>query len=131
MALPDGEKLALLGDGERRAGMDRLAQQTEGPPRSIAHWAANRIEESNVPGARGRMVGELATEQSRSARDVLAEHDDLAARPRPGRRLLPKARLGLTRSADPRRRVRRGSSPRHDGLVLVRDDDARPRGPRA
>jgi N-acyl-D-aspartate/D-glutamate deacylase len=73
MALPDKEKLAMLRDPAGRAEMDRLAQATEGPPRSIAHWAAYRIEESDVAGAKGRMVGELATEQGRAAWDVLAD----------------------------------------------------------
>jgi N-acyl-D-aspartate/D-glutamate deacylase len=73
MALPDARKLAELSDPTGRAEMDRLAQETDGPSRSIAHWAAYRVEESSVPGAKGRMVGELATEQRRAAWDVLAD----------------------------------------------------------
>jgi N-acyl-D-aspartate/D-glutamate deacylase len=73
MALPDAAKLAMLSEREGRSEMDRLAQDTDGPSRSIAHWAAYRVEESSVPGAKGRMVGELATEQSRTAWDVLAD----------------------------------------------------------
>ena len=73
MALPDNEKLAMLRDPAGRAEMNRLAQLTEGPSRSIGHWAAYRIEESDVPGARGRMVGQLAAEQGRDAWDVLAD----------------------------------------------------------
>src|ERR1700722_9289299 len=73
MAWPDKEKLDMLRDPSGRAELDRLAQLTEGPSRAIAHWAAYRIEESGVPGAQGRMVGELATEQGRSAWDILAD----------------------------------------------------------
>jgi N-acyl-D-aspartate/D-glutamate deacylase len=73
MALPDKEKLDVLRDPSGRAELDRLAQLTEGPNRAIAHWTAYRIEESSVPGAQGRLVGELATEQGKRAWDVLAE----------------------------------------------------------
>jgi N-acyl-D-aspartate/D-glutamate deacylase len=74
MALPDKDKLAMLRDPAGRAEMDRLAQLTpRGPSRSVAHWGAYRIVESDVPGARGRIVGELATEQGRAAWDVLAD----------------------------------------------------------
>ncbi len=90
MALPDKEKLAMLRDPAGRAEMDRLAQLTEGPTRSVAYWTGYRIEESGVPGAKGRMVGELATEQGRAAWDVLADlvvADELRtviSRPDPG-----------------------------------------------
>jgi len=73
MALPDQEKLAMLRDPASRAEMDRLAQATDGPTRALGHWASYRIEETGVAGAKGRMVGELATEQGRSAWDVLAD----------------------------------------------------------
>ena len=73
MALPDKEKLDLLRDPSGRAELDRLAQLTDGPSRAIAHWAAYRIEESSVPGAQGRLVGELATERGQAAWDVLAD----------------------------------------------------------
>jgi N-acyl-D-aspartate/D-glutamate deacylase len=90
MALPDKEKLAMLRDPAGRAEMDRLAQLTEGPTRTIAHWAGYRIEESGVEGAKGRLVGELASEQGRDAWDVLADlvvADELKtviAKPDPG-----------------------------------------------
>jgi N-acyl-D-aspartate/D-glutamate deacylase len=90
MALSDKEKLAMLRDPAGRAEMDRLAQLTEGPTRSIAHWRAYRIEESDVPGAKGRIVGQLATDQGRDAWDVLADlvvADELRtviSRPDPG-----------------------------------------------
>jgi N-acyl-D-aspartate/D-glutamate deacylase len=53
--------------------MDRQAHLTDGTARSIAHWASYRVEESGVEGAKGRMVGELATNQGRGAWDVLAD----------------------------------------------------------
>jgi N-acyl-D-aspartate/D-glutamate deacylase len=73
MALPDSEKLAMLRDPVGRLEMDRQAQLTDGTARSIAHWASYRVEESGVEGAKGRMVGELATNQGRGAWDVLAD----------------------------------------------------------
>jgi N-acyl-D-aspartate/D-glutamate deacylase len=73
MALPDEEKLKMLQDPAGRAEMDRLAQLTRRPTRTIAHWGAYRIEQSDVPGAAGRMVGELAAEQARPPWDVLAD----------------------------------------------------------
>ena len=90
----------------RRAEMDRLAQLTEGPSRSIAHWAAYRVEATSDRGAKGRMLGELGQRKRKVRLHVLADlvvADGLRtviSKPGPRSRTTPaKARRRLARSA--------------------------------
>jgi N-acyl-D-aspartate/D-glutamate deacylase len=73
MALSEQEKLVRLSNPASRAEMDRLAQSAEGPTRSVANWAAYRIEESLDPSLVGRTVGEIGAERRISPWDALAD----------------------------------------------------------
>ena len=76
MALPPEEKLAMLRDPKGREEMNRLAQSTEGPTRSIGNWAAYILLETFTDKWKpyqGRLIGDIAKELGRDAWDVLAD----------------------------------------------------------
>ncbi len=83
MALPPEEKLAMLRDPKGREEMNRLAQSTEGPTRSIGNWGAYILLETFTEKWKpyqGRLIGDIAKEIGRDAWDVLADivvDDDL------------------------------------------------------
>ena len=76
MALPPEEKLAMLRDPKGREEMNRLAQSTEGPTRSIGNWAAYILLETFTDKWKpyeGRLIGDIAKELGRDPWDVLAD----------------------------------------------------------
>jgi N-acyl-D-aspartate/D-glutamate deacylase len=76
MALPPEEKLAMLRDPKGREEMNRLAQSTEGPTRSIGNWASYILLETFTDAWKpheGKLIGEIAKELGRDAWDVLAD----------------------------------------------------------
>ena len=76
MALPPGEKLAMMRDPAGRARMNDLAQATEGSVRAIANWGTYVIMETFSPDYKrfiGRAIGEVATELGKSAWDTLCD----------------------------------------------------------
>ena len=76
MALPPEEKMAMLRDPKGREEMNRLAQSTEGPTRSIGNWAAYILLETFTDKWKpyeGRLIGDIAKELGRDAWDVLAD----------------------------------------------------------
>lgn len=76
MALPPEEKLRQLRDPEIRAEWNRLAQSAQGNLITIGNWGGFSLLETFAPENKqyeGRIVGEIATEQGRSAWDVLAD----------------------------------------------------------
>jgi N-acyl-D-aspartate/D-glutamate deacylase len=75
MALPDGEKLAMMSDPSGREEMNRLAQSAQGPMRSYANWSSYVIVESFSEDTRrftGMTVGEVARTLDMSPWDALA-----------------------------------------------------------
>jgi N-acyl-D-aspartate/D-glutamate deacylase len=76
MALPDGDKIALLSDPQARRRLDEQAQSQGGPMRSMANWAAYEIVDVHDPANRvlvGRTVGELSRERGTSPWDTLID----------------------------------------------------------
>ncbi len=74
MGLPLDEKLQFFDDREALAKLDAQAQGANNPMRGLANWGNLKIHDvvaaENV-GYRGRMVGEIAEAEGRSAWDVL------------------------------------------------------------
>jgi len=72
---PTAEKMGRLADPVRRAALDRSAQSAAGNLRSIANWAAYRLEtfSADTKVYDGRMVGEVARERGASAWDTLCD----------------------------------------------------------
>jgi N-acyl-D-aspartate/D-glutamate deacylase len=76
MALPDGEKLAMLRDPAGRAEMDRMAQSQTGQMRATAHWANYILFETFTDDYKrfmGRPIGEMAAELGKTPWDALAD----------------------------------------------------------
>jgi N-acyl-D-aspartate/D-glutamate deacylase len=76
MGLPDDEKLAMLRDPSGRAEMDRLAQSTEGPLRTIGNWSQYILLETFTDEYKpyvGRIIGDIASELGKSPWDTLAD----------------------------------------------------------
>lgn len=76
MAMPDAEKLAMLRDPKGREEMNRLAQSTQGPTRSIGNWGAYILLETFTEKWKpyeGRIIGDIAKELNRDPWDLLAD----------------------------------------------------------
>jgi N-acyl-D-aspartate/D-glutamate deacylase len=76
MAMPDAEKLAMLRDPKGREEMNRLAQSTQGPTRSIGNWGAYILLETFTDKWKkyeGRIIGDIAKELNRDPWDLLAD----------------------------------------------------------
>jgi len=76
MGLPDDEKLAMLRDPSGRAEMDRLAQSTEGPMRTVGNWGQYILLETFTDEYKpyvGRVIGDIASELGKSPWDTLAD----------------------------------------------------------
>ena len=74
MGLPLDEKLKFFDDDEALARLDARAQSDENPLRMLANWSNHRIHDVVAPeneDYRGRMIGEIAEEEGRSAWQVL------------------------------------------------------------
>jgi N-acyl-D-aspartate/D-glutamate deacylase len=74
MGLPLDEKLKFFDDEEALAKLDERAQSDENGLRMLANWANLKIHDVVAPENeeyRGRMVGEIAEAEGRSAWDVL------------------------------------------------------------
>jgi N-acyl-D-aspartate/D-glutamate deacylase len=74
MGLPLAEKLELFNDDEALAKLDEQAQSDANALRTMANWANLKIHDvvaSENDQYRGRMVGEIAEAEGRSAWDVL------------------------------------------------------------
>ena len=75
MLLPLDEKLALFRDPEASANLNRLAQSPANPMRTLAQWERLMIHDVFAPENeqyRGRLVGEIATDEGRDPWDVLS-----------------------------------------------------------
>ena len=76
LARPADERLAVLSDPAERARLDALAQLPENPLRRFANWAEARIFDvvaAENESYRGRLIGEVATEEGRAPFDVLCD----------------------------------------------------------
>jgi N-acyl-D-aspartate/D-glutamate deacylase len=74
MGLPLDEKLRFFDDKDALAELNERAQSDKNPLRMLANWANLRIHDVVAPenmDYRGRMVGEIAEAEGRSAWDVL------------------------------------------------------------
>jgi N-acyl-D-aspartate/D-glutamate deacylase len=74
MGLPLDEKLKFFDDRDALAKLDEQSRSDENPLRMLANWGNMRIHAVVAPENeqyQGRMVGEIATEEGRSAWDVL------------------------------------------------------------
>ena len=74
MGLPLDEKLKFFDDKDALAKLDERAQSDENPLRGLANWGNLKIHDVVAPeneDYRGRMVGEIAEAEGRSAWDVL------------------------------------------------------------
>jgi len=70
------EKLALLRDKSARAALNGKAQSPDNPMRGIANWSTKIIYDvvaSENEQYRGRLIGDIATDQGRDAWDVLCD----------------------------------------------------------
>ena len=83
MALPPGEKLAMLRDPAGRARMNELAQSTVGPTKSIGNWGNYQLLQTfsdRWKPYEGRIIGDIATELGTNPWDLLCDiviDDDL------------------------------------------------------
>jgi N-acyl-D-aspartate/D-glutamate deacylase len=74
MGLPLDEKLKLFQDDDAVAKLDEQSQSDKNPLRMMANWGNLKIHDVVAPENdqyRGRMIGEIAEEEGRSAWDVL------------------------------------------------------------
>jgi N-acyl-D-aspartate/D-glutamate deacylase len=74
MGLPLDEKLAFFQDDDALAKLDEQSQSEANPLRMLANWSNLKIHDVVAPENepyRGRMIGEVAEEEGRSAWDVL------------------------------------------------------------
>jgi len=74
MGLPLDEKLKFFDDVDALAQLDEQAQRQDNPMRGLANWGNLKIHDvvaSENDDYRGRMVGEIADAEGRSAWDVL------------------------------------------------------------
>ena len=136
MGLPLDEKLEFFDDDDTLAKLDEQSQRDKNPMRMLANWGNLKIHDVVAPENeqyRGRMVGEIAEDEGRSAVGRAhvdrpgrrAEHQ-LRHRPRAGdRRRLEGAHPGVARPPGADRRIRRRRAPRPAGVVQLRDRGAR------
>jgi N-acyl-D-aspartate/D-glutamate deacylase len=76
MLLPRAEKLALFRDKAARDRLDELAQAPTNPMGSLANWSTKIVYDVVADENKqyeGRLIGEIAAEQGRSAWDVLCD----------------------------------------------------------
>jgi N-acyl-D-aspartate/D-glutamate deacylase len=74
MGLPLDEKLALFEDDDALAKLDEQSRSEANPMRMLANWSNLKIHDVVAPENeqyRGRMIGEIAAEEGRSAWEVL------------------------------------------------------------
>jgi N-acyl-D-aspartate/D-glutamate deacylase len=74
MGLPLDEKLQFFDDPEKLAWLDAQAQRDDNPLPMMANWGRLKIHDVVAPenaDYRGRIVGDIAAEEGRSAWDVL------------------------------------------------------------
>ena len=141
MLLPRDQKLALFRDKAARDKLNEQAQRPDNPLPMMANWGTKVIYDVVAPENqqyKGRLVGEIATEQGRDPWDVLRHRAGRRAAdqlrhhttPRSGRELEGAPR-GVARPPRPHRGVRRGCPPRHARHVQLLDDPAGGGGARA
>ena len=76
MALPDDVKLTMMRDPKGREEMNRLAQSTQGPTRSIGNWGAYILLETFTDKWQkyaGRLIGDIAKELKVEPWDLLMD----------------------------------------------------------
>lgn len=76
MALPPGEKMAMLRDPAGRARMNELAQSTVGPTKSIANWGNYQLLQTfsaKWKPYEGRIIGDIANELGAKPWDLLCD----------------------------------------------------------
>ena len=76
MALPDDVKLTMMRDPKGREEMNRLAQSTQGPTRSIGNWGAYILLETFTDKWQkyaGRLIGDIAKELKVEPWDLLID----------------------------------------------------------
>ena len=74
MGLPLDEKLALFHDDDALAKLDEQSRSDKNPMRMLANWSNLKIHDVVAPENeqyRGRMIGDIAKEEGRSAWEVL------------------------------------------------------------